>query len=177
MVKGDEHEMTNDIRHLLIAGGRFAAGVTAAALLATACSSSTKSGTPPATAGTGAANGGAAVVATHSGSLGTYLTDSSGRTLYDFVSDTSTKSTCSGACLTFWPPLTTTGAPTATGDAKSSLLGTITGSDGSKQVTYNGHPLYYFKLDTKVGDTKGQGSTNFGAPWWLVSPAGASITK
>lgn len=169
--------MITNLRHSLLSGGRLAGGVTAAVLLVAACSSSTKSGTPPASAGTGAAKGGAAVVATHSGSLGTYLTDSTGKTLYDFVSDTSTKSTCSGACLTFWPPLTTTGAPTATNGATSSMLGTLTRSDGSKQVTYNGHPLYYFKLDTAVGDTKGQGSTNFGAKWWLVSPAGVSITS
>ena len=59
----------------------------------------------------------------------------------------------------------------------SADLGTITRSDGTKQVTYKGHPLYYYISDTKAGQTTGQGSNNFGALWWLVSPSGAAITK
>jgi predicted lipoprotein with Yx(FWY)xxD motif len=59
------------------------------------------------------------------------------------------------------------------------MLGTIAVSDSSKQreLTYNGHPLYRYVSDVKPGEIKGQGNTTFGAPWWLVSPAGNAITK
>jgi hypothetical protein len=65
--------------------------------------------------------------------------------------------------------------PTASGGANAADLGTITRSDGSKQVTYKGHPLYYFVGDTAAGSLKGQGSNNFGAKWWLVAPSGTAI--
>jgi hypothetical protein len=83
-------------------------------------------------------------------------------------------SACSGACASAWPPVT--GTATAAGSAKASDLGTITRSDGTKQVTYDGHPLYYFVGDSGPGTASGQGSDNFGAKWWLVSPAGSDIT-
>jgi len=117
------------------------------------------------------------MVATRSGQLGTFLTDGSGKALYMFASDTSSKSTCSGTCVMYWPPLTTTGTANASGKASRSMLATITRSDGSKQVTYNGHPLYLFKLDTAPGDTRGEGSNNFGAKWWLLAPSGKPITS
>jgi hypothetical protein len=69
-----------------------------------------------------------------------------------------------------------TGTATAAGSAKASDLGTITRSDGTKQVTYDGHPLYYFVGDSGPGTATGQGSDNFGAKWWLVSPAGSDVT-
>jgi predicted lipoprotein with Yx(FWY)xxD motif len=106
--------------------------------------------------------------------MGAYLTDASGRSLYLFAADTAGKSNCSGECASFWPPLT--GSATAMSGAQTGMLGTITRSDGSKQVTYNGHPLYYYKPDTKAGQTTGQGSDNFGAKWWLVAPSGQPIT-
>jgi hypothetical protein len=83
-------------------------------------------------------------------------------------------SACTGACASAWPPVT--GTATAAGSAKASDLGTITRSDGTKQVTYDGHPLYYFVGDSGPGTASGQGSDNFGAKWWLVSPAGSDIT-
>jgi predicted lipoprotein with Yx(FWY)xxD motif len=154
-----------------------AVAVAASAVLLAACGSSS-GGAGGASANSSAASTSSpvAMVETHSGPTGTYLTDSAGRTLYDFVSDTPTSSSCSGQCVQFWPPLTTTGAPTASGTAKATLLGTITRTDGTMQVTYNGHPLYYFKEDTAAGDTKGQGVDGFGAKWWLVNAAGSSIT-
>jgi predicted lipoprotein with Yx(FWY)xxD motif len=106
--------------------------------------------------------------------MGTYLTDGTGRTLYLFAADTAGKSNCSGACASFWPPLK--GSATAMSGAQASMLGTITRSDGSKQVSYDGHPLYYFKEDTKAGQTTGQGFDNFGGKWWLVAPSGQPIT-
>jgi hypothetical protein len=88
-----------------------------------------------------------------------------------------TKSTCSGACATAWPPLTVTGTPTAGTGATATDLATITRTDGSKQVTYDGHPLYYFAGDKAAGQTNGEGSNGFGAPWYLVAPAGQQITS
>jgi predicted lipoprotein with Yx(FWY)xxD motif len=150
-----------------------------AALLA-ACGANTTAASPapaaPPTGGGSAPSGGSpAVVMTHSGPLGSYLTDASGRTLYLFATDTGTTSTCVGACASNWPPLTTTGAPQAGSGTTASDLSTTTRSDGSTQVDYHGHPLYYFAADTATGDAKGQGLDD-GGLWWVVSPAGAAIT-
>jgi hypothetical protein len=65
---------------------------------------------------------------------------------------------------------------TASGGAKASDLSTITRSDGTKQVTYDGHPLYYFAGDSGPGSASGQGSDGFGAKWWLVAPTGTDVT-
>jgi predicted lipoprotein with Yx(FWY)xxD motif len=117
------------------------------------------------------------MVKTAHSSAGTYLVGPNGHALYLFEADKQGKSNCSGACAKVWPPLTTTGKPGASGGAMSADLGTITRSDGTKQVTYKGHPLYYYVTDTSAGQTTGQGSNNFGAKWWLVAPSGAAITK
>jgi predicted lipoprotein with Yx(FWY)xxD motif len=93
------------------------------------------------------------------------------------VADSPNKSACSGACASAWPPLTSTGAPSVTGSAKANELSTITRSDGTKQVTYATHPLYYYVGDTAPGQTNGQGSDGFGAKWWLVAPSGTQITS
>jgi predicted lipoprotein with Yx(FWY)xxD motif len=118
-----------------------------------------------------------ATISVASSGLGQILVGANGKTLYLFEADTSTKSTCSGACAQAWPPLTTTGAPRAAGGGSASLLGTTARTDGTTQVTYNGHPLYYFVSDTKPGDTNGEGSTAFGAGWDVLSPAGGKIEK
>jgi len=68
-----------------------------------------------------------------------------------------------------------TGTVTAAGGAQASDLGTLTRSDGSMQVTYMGHPLYYYVGDSGAGTATGQGSDQFGAKWWLVSPSGDDI--
>jgi len=104
------------------------------------------------------------------------LTDGKGRAVYMFASDTTTSSTCAGACATVWPPLPAPAAPTVGGDASTTQLGAITRSDGSRQLTYAGHPLYYYQADTASGDTKGEGSDGFGAKWWVLSPDGSPIT-
>jgi predicted lipoprotein with Yx(FWY)xxD motif len=82
-----------------------------------------------------------------------------------------------GSCAINWPPLTTKSAPVAAGAVTMSQLGTVARSDGVKQVTYDGHPLYYFVGDTNNGSLTGQGSNDFGAKWWLVAPSGTAITK
>jgi predicted lipoprotein with Yx(FWY)xxD motif len=93
------------------------------------------------------------------------------------VADTGDKSNCSGACATAWPPVTTSGKPTAGTGVNAGDLGTTTRSDGSQEVTYKGHPLYYFIADKSAGETTGQGSNSFGAKWWLVAPSGSAITS
>jgi hypothetical protein len=96
--------------------------------------------------------------------------------VYLWTKDTGDMSACSGACAGAWPPVTATGTVTASGSAKTSDLSTITRSDGTKQVTYDGHPLYYFSGDSGAGMASGQGSDGFGAKWWLVTPSGSDVT-
>lgn len=110
-------------------------------------------------------------------SIGRVLTDGRGRTLYLFLKDTRRMSACRGSCASFWPPLLTTRKPHATTGAKQALIGTIRRADGRLQATYNGHPLYMFKLDTKPGETNGEGLNDFGARWYAVSPAGSKVVK
>lgn len=105
-------------------------------------------------------------------SLGSILVNSEGRTVYLFKADVGKQSACTGACVTKWPPLLTTGKPTAGAGLIASKLATITRSDGTRQITYNGHPLYLFIKDQKPGDVKGQGVIAFGAAWFALSPSG-----
>src|SRR6266849_8813049 len=120
---------------------------------------------------------GGTTVSTAKSPLGRILVDSKGRTLYDFPPDKSGASTCYGACAAIWPPLTTAGKPHAGAGVRASLLGTTKRTDGKLEVTYNGHPLYYFVTDRKPGQTTGQGVNQFGAPWWVLSPAGKEIHR
>ena len=124
--------------------------------------------------GTGA---GGSRVGVASSPLGRILVDSKGITLYDFPPDKGTTSVCYGACAALWPPLLTHGKPVAGHGARASLLGTTKRKDGKLQVTYRGHPLYYFVTDRKPGQTTGQGIDQFGGPWWVISPAGKEIHR
>jgi predicted lipoprotein with Yx(FWY)xxD motif len=150
----------------------------AAGLLAAACGTAAGSTTGSTAAGTPASSGSttATVIESHQGSAAPFLTNSSGRAVYLWAADSMNKSMCSGACAQAWPPVTSKGQVTAANGAKAADLGTITRSDGTKQVTYLGHPLYYFAGDSGPGQTNGQGSDSFGAKWWLVAPAGMKIT-
>lgn len=150
----------------------------ASALLATACGSAAASSpsSAPAAGSSASASTTGTVISTQAGSAGAFLTAGSGRAVYLWAKDGMNMSACTGACAAAWPPVPATGTLTATGGAKASDLGTITRSDGTKQVTYDGHPLYYFVGDSAAGQTNGQGSDNFGAKWWLVASSGAKIT-
>jgi predicted lipoprotein with Yx(FWY)xxD motif len=147
------------------------------ALLSVACGSSTQSagGSTPATVPTPASTGATVAVAT-SPKYGQILVDGKGISLYMFVADAGTQSTCYSSCAAIWPPLLTTGAPQAISGAQATLLGTTTRTDGKVEVTYAGHPLYYFFKDKASGDTLGQGVDGFGALWWVMAPSGALIT-
>ncbi len=164
---------------------RIGAPLAAGALLMAGCSSTSSpsagaanngaAGAPSSAAGgSGSAAASAVTVETHTGPAGTYLTDGDGRTLYLWTADTGTSSNCNGSCASAWPPLT--GSASAGSGVTSSQLGSTTRSDGSTQVTYDGHPLYYFSQDASAGQTAGQGSQQFGAAWWLVAPSGSAIT-
>lgn len=149
------------------------APLAAIAVLAAGCGGSSSGGgatdaVTPAASTSSASPGQAVAIGVSDG----HLVDGSGRTLYLFEADKSTTSTCSGACATAWPPVTTEGAPTAASGAKASLLGTSKRDDGTTQVTYAGHPLYLFSGDSAPGDTNGAGSEAFGAEWYPVTPAG-----
>jgi predicted lipoprotein with Yx(FWY)xxD motif len=150
------------------------------ALVVAACGSSSTGASSSASASASKAPASSTArvsVATAKGTDGTYLVGPSGRALYLWDADSHNKSVCSGACAQVWPPVTTTSSPVAAGGVTASQLGTITRSGGTKQVTYDGHPLYYFASDTSRGSLTGQGNDTFGAKWWLVAPTGQAITK
>jgi len=108
------------------------------------------------------------------GKLGTILTDGHGATLYIFGKDTANHSNCTSDCAADWIPFTTNGgAPAAGPGTKATMLSTITRTDGSTQLTYNAHPLYYYSDDKKSpGSVEGQGSNEYGGLWYTVTPGG-----
>jgi predicted lipoprotein with Yx(FWY)xxD motif len=152
---------------LFIAVGVLVAAISAATISVTAAFAVSKT--------TGAAPGTSVDIS--KSAFGRILVDSKGRTLYDFPPDTHGASTCYGACAALWPPLTTVGKPHAGAGVSASLLGTTKRTDGKLEVTYNGHPLYYYVADTKRGQTAGQGLNQFGAPWWVLTPSGKEIHR
>jgi predicted lipoprotein with Yx(FWY)xxD motif len=123
------------------------------------------------------AAGGNAVVKVGPSNLGRVLVDANGKTLYVWAHDKTSKSTCNGACAQYWPPLVSKGRPQAIAGANGKLLGTSRRGDGRMQVTYAGHPLYYFVQDTKAGQTNGESLTDFGGRWDPVSAAGKTVRK
>ena len=165
------------------------AAVSLAALALSACSSGSATSTTPAGNGYGNPTPAATTTTpapstpaatgvglmTASNSLGTIVTDSAGKTVYMFDKDSqgSGTSSCSGGCLSAWPPVPAgSGAPELTG--VTGKVGTITATDGSQQLTLNGWPLYYYASDAAAGDVNGQGS---GGVWWVLDATGTPIGK
>jgi predicted lipoprotein with Yx(FWY)xxD motif len=158
-----------------------AAGLAALALTVSACASSGSSSSA-ATSNTPAAGGGSsssAPAAAAGGSTVTaktiggqqVLTDAQGKTLYWFAIDTSSKSNCSGSCATYWPPVK---GPVTAGSGVTGTLGTITRSDGTKQATYLGHPLYTYVADSAPGQNKGNGLNLSGGLWYEMTVSGST---
>jgi predicted lipoprotein with Yx(FWY)xxD motif len=110
-------------------------------------------------------------------SLGPTLVDANGRTLYLFEADRPNVSTLSAAGQAIWPPLTATTTPRALSGATAGRIGTVTQTGGGAQVTYNGHPLYYYVGDHSPGQTNGQGLNQFGALWYVLGPGGNAVTS
>jgi predicted lipoprotein with Yx(FWY)xxD motif len=170
-----------------------AACAAAVALTASACStsstsSSDKATAPPAPASAQASSPAAAASAPASGAAAVTvglksisgiedmaLVDGKGRALYLWEADTNGMSTCAGACAAAWPPVTVSGTAQAGSGVTQSLLGTVKRADGTEQVTYNHHPLYYFVGDTGPGMAKGQDSKAFGADWYVLNSKGSKI--
>ena len=158
-----------------------AAGLAALTLALAACGAPGSSygggayGAAPAAPASPSAVGTAATVDLHGSNLGQILVDAQGRTLYLFEADTAGKSACDGPCAATWPPLLSTGAPQASMGATTSLIGTTTRTDGGTQVTYAGHPLYYFVGDKAAGDITGQDIDQFGAKWYVIGKDGKKI--
>ena len=177
------------IRMFAVTAATLAVGVAAAG-----CGSGSSSSAASAGAGTGASGstsarssgygsgGGSSAAATSavtlktaSSMLGRILVDQDGKTLYLFEADAMNKSNCSGGCATVWPPITMSGTATAGSGVSAKLIGTTMRPDGSSQVTYAGHPLYWYEGDSDPGDTHGEGLTDFGGSWDAVSPAGKAV--
>jgi predicted lipoprotein with Yx(FWY)xxD motif len=97
--------------------------------------------------------------------VGTVLVDQDGRTLYLFTKDTGSKSTCTGSCASTWPAFVSDGQPSIGGSADDGKIGT----NSAQQITYDGHPLYLYKGDSKAGQANGQG---IGGVWFAVTPDG-----
>lgn len=173
------------IRKLLHVPGHWrtpAAGLAGVALAAAACGGTAPSSavglTPPASPPTStAATPTTTVSLANISALGRQiLVGKGGRTLYLFEKDSAGKSACSNSCAAVWPPVLTHGAPRVGAGVSASLLATTTRGDGSSQLTYRGHPLYYYVSDSRTGQAAGQGLNQFGGLWYAVSASGNAIT-
>ena len=116
-------------------------------------------------------------VTLHTTKIGKVLATSSGRTLYLFMKDKHGRSACYGACAGFWPPLMKKGKLSAGPGVKAGLLGTTKRKNGKLQVTYKGHSLYLFKLDSGSGQVKGQRQNIYGGTWYALSASGSANKK
>jgi predicted lipoprotein with Yx(FWY)xxD motif len=176
------------VRRSLALGAAAALAALLAGCGSSSSSSSTAASTPASTASTpstsastgttAAAAGPGVAVETKHAKLGTILAAGPKKlTVYMFEADKGPTSSCTGACAKVWPPVTTSGAPTAAGSAVSADLGTTKRSDGTEQVTYKGHPLYFYDDDKDAGDAYGQGSKAFGASWYVLKPNGSKLDE
>ncbi len=116
-------------------------------------------------------------ISIRSTSVGKTLVDANGRTLYLFEGDKANVSRLSTAGLSVWPRFIATGKVKAENGAQSAKIGTITSPHGIRQLTYNGHPLYYYVGDSKPGSTRGQRLNEFGALWYVLGPGGSAVTR
>ena len=112
-------------------------------------------------------------VTLHKTSLGKVLATKSGRTLYAYKPDTKNHSNCNTGCSGIWPPLLAKGTLHAGTGVKAKLFGTTKRTDGKRQVTYKGHPLYQYTGDSKAGQTSGQGYLGI---WHAVNASGSPVT-
>jgi predicted lipoprotein with Yx(FWY)xxD motif len=152
-------------------------GLLALVVVAGCGSSSSSSSSSNTSSNASSAAKGAVAVDLGTSKAGKVLVGPNGRAVYLFEKDKGTTSECSGACAKAWPPVTTTGKPTAGTGVSASMLGITKRANGTEQVTYNGHPLYYFEGDKKSGTIAGQGLDAFGAEWYVVGASGTKVEK
>lgn len=107
--------------------------------------------------------------------LGIILFDAAGRTLYTFEGDQGPDSSCYGACAKQWPPALTEGKPKARGEASAAMVGASKRKDGTVQLVYAGHPLYYYSGDKGGAEYNGQGTSAFGGEWYVIRPSGEIV--
>lgn len=154
-------------------------GLAAMALLAAACGSGGAygAGTPVAsTSSSTTATATATTLVLADSKLGKILADGAGRSLYVFEADTDSTSTCiSAGCVAEWPPFIADGTPQGTAGLAADQLGSTSRPDGRQQVTYHGHPLYYFAGDSQPGSTAGQALNDNGGPWYVVHADGTPV--
>ena len=155
-------------RFPLVAAVAVVVAAAIAVLVATSGASTTKSQQTVAAA---------SAISVKQTSLGQTLVDANGRTLYLFRADRPNVSTLSAAGQAVWPPFTATTKPRALSGAVAGRIGTVTQPGGGSQVTYNGHPLYYYVGDHGPGQTTGQGLNEFGALWYVLGPGGNAVTS
>ena len=117
-----------------------------------------------------------ALVKVHASGYGRILVDARGRTLYLFTADSPSVTRCGGACAEAWPPYTVASKQRPPAGAPTQAVGRLRRGDGSSQVTYHGHPLYYYVGDRTPGQILCQDAEEFGGHWWVVSPAGTAVT-
>lgn len=114
------------------------------------------------------------VITVRTSRYGSILTDRRDRTIYLFTRDRSATSSCYGRCAAAWPPVLTRGVPVPAGRL-AGVLGTTSRYNGTRQVTYDGHPLYYYVGDTTPGAILCQNVNEFGGTWLVVSPSGKPV--
>jgi predicted lipoprotein with Yx(FWY)xxD motif len=166
-LKKEQHEMTRT-RFPLVAAVAVVVAAAVAVIVATSGASPAK---PQSTVAA------ATAISVKQTSLGATLVDANGRTLYLFQGDRPNVSTLSAAGQAIWPPFTATTTPRALNSTIAARIGTIAQAGGASQVTYNGHPLYYYVGDRSPGQTSGQGLNQFGALWYVLGPAGNAVTS
>jgi predicted lipoprotein with Yx(FWY)xxD motif len=146
--------------------------IAAVALVSAACSDNGSS--TPGAAPVPSANG--ELVSAQPTSLGTILVDGQARTVYLFANDKSTQSTCTGGCAANWPFVPAPATQPTTAAGVPGALGVTARSDGARQLTVAGHPVYTFAGDSAPGQTNGQNMTLDGGLWTAVSPSGSAVT-
>ena len=153
-------------------------GLAGLTLVAAGCGGSGyHAGNPPSTTSTAVApNATATTLDLANSKLGPILADGQGRSLYLFEADMGATSTCTSAgCVAEWPPLIASGTTRVGPGLAANQLGTTTRTDGRQQITYSGHPLYYFAGDTQPGSTAGQGLNDNGGLWYVVRTDGTPV--
>lgn len=168
--------------------GLRAAAAVVLALVASSCSNSTSSeasdSTPPPSASTttpaspqpppsqrSSAPKPGTMITTAASEFGQMLFDANKQAIYIWESEKSITPECYDDCAQAWPPVLTGAAPTGSGEVDTALLGTTKRRDGTTQVTYNGHPLYFYAHEGR-GEVKCHNVSTHGGLWWVVNPDG-----